>query len=393
MSSSVTHARIAIRIPQWLGYGREIYQGIGNYMAENGLLWQVDSSLEADGELRPMTIDESWRGDGAIFFRYSKEEAAAFAKKNAPLISVSRVSNCPWVPRVHSNNHMIGKLAAMHFIGTGSQNLVCWIDPARPYSIERLEGFQQCASNYNREVIPIETPASNYPVSSKWKDIDTSIQNTLKSLTTPSAIFARDDIFATAILRNAYMLDIKTPEDLIVLGVGDDPILSSVTIPTLSSISIPAKKIGWHAAKMLHQRLLENQPIDTSVKGEVIELPVSEVIQRKSTDQLQISDTLIADACQMIRMTPIQQKITVKHICQSLDVSTTTLLQRFQNNVGMSPKQYIDRTRYEEAIRMLNQTNWPIKKIAYALGFRSPEEFDRFFKRHADSTPGQFRKE
>ena len=391
MPNDPQHARIGIRIPPWLGYGREIFQGIGRYMSENNLQWQVDTAIEADGELRSLIINEDWEGDGAIFFRYTKEEAEKFVGRGMPLVSVSRESPCDWVPRVHPDNYAIGALAAEHLMGCGSPNLACWFDPHRSYASERLDGFRQRASEFGRDVLVIETPVSDYPEKSKREMMNDSIQTELKKLPLPVAVFCRDDILASAILREARKLKIETPVDLIVLGVGNDPVLSSVSLPKLSSVTLPGKQIGWCAAEMLHRALQEGQGIDASKPAEVVELPVQTVVRRQSTDHLHTPDELVAKACERIRMSLGKEKITVQQLCVTLEISNTTLLQRFQAAVGCSPKQFIDRVRHEEAVRLLLQTAWSIKEIAYELGFRSPEEFDRFFKRISKIAPGRFR--
>lgn len=390
MTKSKTHAKIAIRIPSWLGYGREIYRGIGNYMAEKKLRWDVESEIRTDGELKPIRIDDHWLGDGAIFFRYSDAEAATFKKRNCPLISISRESQAPWVPRVHPDNHMIGQIAAEHLIGTGCSHLACWVDPNRSYSNERREGFLEVANRYRRHVTLLENPISQLPSDSKWSEIRAVMLDQIKKLPTPTAMFARDDIAATGLIRAAAALNLKVPEDLAVLGVGNDPILNSITMPTMSSVAIPAKLIGWQAARLLHERL-ENKIPAHEQEAEVISIPVKEVIRRETTNYLHVQDDMVTEACHLIKTSVGGKLITVQQICVNMGISSTTLLKRFKTNLDMSPKQFIDRTRYEEAVRLLNQTSWPVKEVAYEIGFRSPEEFDRFFKRHSGMSPGSFR--
>ncbi|MGB0775896.1 MAG: substrate-binding domain-containing protein [Akkermansiaceae bacterium] len=379
--------RIAIRIPAWVGYGRKIYRGIGNYMIENRLRWNVETELHADGELKPFKIDQNWEGDGAILFRYSDQEAKASRSSNRPLVCVSRLSQEPWVSRVHADNHMIGRMAAEHLIGTGTPNLVCWIDPKRDYALERLAGFSEVAEKHHREVIVLENTTSLYRSRSKWSDIGAAMQKQLKSLPLPAAIFARDDISAAGLMRSAEVLSLKIPEDLAVLGVGDDPVLNSVSAPSMSSVAMPATAIGWHAARLLHHQLENGIPKE----AEVIELPVKEIIRRETTNHMHVQDDLVSHAAHLIKTKVGKKTLTVQQLCNMLGVSSTTLLKRFQASMDMSPKQLIDHTRHEEAARLLNQTSWPVKEVAYEMGFRSPEEFDRFFKRHAGISPGAFR--
>lgn len=377
---------IAVRIPSWLGYGREMYQGIASYVTENKLKWQIQTEVDSDGELMPHLLDDSWHGDGAIFFRYTDAEIDVLEAKNCPVISTSRISSHPWVTRVHADNEQIGRLAAEHLIATGAPNLACWIDPERVYCHERLKGFMEVAKKFHREVQVLECIASIYPPDRKWSIIREEMKQQLLQLPKPTALFARDDIAAAGLIKMALELGIRVPNELTVLGVGNDPVLSWMTLPTMSSVSIPAKEIGWHAARVLHQRIMSGQKSD-----DFVNVPVHEVIKRDSTRIIHTSDELVAKACNFIRLADPESPASVKDVCGYLGVSATTLLKRFQATLHCSPKQFIDRSRYEEACRVLGVSTSPIKSVAYSLGFKSPEEFDRFFKRHAGITPSAYR--
>lgn len=385
MRSGHEGKHIAVRIPSWIGYGREIYQGIAAYVTEHKLVWHISTEVDADDELRSHIIDESWQGDGAIFFRYTEDEARALEKKGCPVVSVSRVSESSWVSRVHADNKMIGQLAAEHLIATGSPHLACWVDPDRIYCLERLAGFKESAAKYNREVTVLESLASSYSAEKKWALIREDMRQHLQQLPKPTALFARDDIAAAGLIKMALQIGIKVPEELAVLGVGNDPVLGAITLPTVSSVDIPAKEIGREAARVLHRKM------SGDIKPEIIEVPVLKLAKRVSTQLFHTSDEVVAKACQLIKLADPQRPMTVKRVCDQLGVSATTLLKRFQKVMMCSPKNYIDSVRYEEACRLLETVNSSIKRVAYSLGFKSPEEFDRFFKRHAGVTPGKYR--
>lgn len=377
---------IAVRIPSWLGYGREMYQGIASYVTENNLRWQIQTEVDSDGELMPHLLDDSWHGDGAIFFRYTDEEIEVLKAKNCPVVSTSRVSEHPWVSKVHADNVQIGRLAAEHLISTGAPNLACWIDPERAYCHERLKGFMEVAKKYHRDVQVLECIASVYPADRKWSIIREEMRQQLQQLARPTALLARDDIAAAGLIKMALELGIQVPNELTVLGVGNDPVLSWITMPAMSSVAIPAKEIGWHAARVLHQRMEAGR-----MNEEVVNVPVHDVIKRDSTRVIHTSDELVARACHFIRLADPERPASVKDVCHELNVSATTLLKRFQAVLHCSPKQFIDRSRFEESCRVLRANHAPIKTVAYSLGFKSPEEFDRFFKRHAGLTPSAYR--
>jgi AraC-like DNA-binding protein len=63
-----------------------------------------------------------------------------------------------------------------------------------------------------------------------------------------------------------------------------------------------------------------------------------------------------------------------------------------KTNLGITALQYIHRHLIHLAKSYLTQTNLSIKEVAYQLQFDSPNNFNSFFKKHTQNTPGQYRK-
>jgi AraC-like DNA-binding protein len=56
-------------------------------------------------------------------------------------------------------------------------------------------------------------------------------------------------------------------------------------------------------------------------------------------------------------------------------------------------KTYISEYLTLEIKRFLMNTNLSIKEIAYQTGFEDPTNFVKFFKKHSNRTPAEFRKQ
>lgn len=76
-----------------------------------------------------------------------------------------------------------------------------------------------------------------------------------------------------------------------------------------------------------------------------------------------------------------------------LGFSTQQMVEIFKSEYGMTPKNYMDILRIEEAKRLLNQTTDEIIDIAYSVGFNSISTFYRFFKKSTGKSPSAYRKE
>ena len=63
----------------------------------------------------------------------------------------------------------------------------------------------------------------------------------------------------------------------------------------------------------------------------------------------------------------------------------------FKAATGFSPHAYIVRQRLDEARRLLRDTDWPVVKVAMAVGYESPSHFSTLFKREVGVPPGKYR--
>ena len=57
---------------------------------------------------------------------------------------------------------------------------------------------------------------------------------------------------------------------------------------------------------------------------------------------------------------------------------------------GISPKEYIDRARFEKACRLLTDSHLKVKQVAAACGFESSSYFTRVFQRRFQQTPAHW---
>jgi AraC family transcriptional regulator len=64
----------------------------------------------------------------------------------------------------------------------------------------------------------------------------------------------------------------------------------------------------------------------------------------------------------------------------------------FRKATGLSPHQYVMKTRLDKAQQMLHQTDLSIAFIAESLGFTSQSHFTRAFRHFSGVAPSDFRK-
>lgn len=81
----------------------------------------------------------------------------------------------------------------------------------------------------------------------------------------------------------------------------------------------------------------------------------------------------------------------VNYYAKQIIITEKRLNQATTKILGKSPKELIDDRVLLEAKRILAHTTESVKEIAYYLGFEEPTNFIKYFKKHSELTPIEFR--
>jgi AraC family transcriptional activator of pobA len=89
--------------------------------------------------------------------------------------------------------------------------------------------------------------------------------------------------------------------------------------------------------------------------------------------------------------THFADKQQVQDYARLLGVTSNYLNDTIKSATGITASQHIHNRLLLEAKRLLFNTGFSIKEIAFSLGFQDPTYFGRFFRNLAGTTPGDFR--
>ena len=191
-----------------------------------------------------------------------------------PVVMFDRVANDILCDKVIIDDNLAAFEAVQYLINKGFKKiaLISTIDYISVGKL-RTEGYLKALRNNN---IPID---ENLIL--KVEDMDhcaDKIEELMKN-NTFDAIFAVNELFAVTSIKLASKLNLKVPEDLSIIGFTDG-MISKYSSPSITTVSQNEIKMGEKAAKMLIDRLENEDEEEEHYKTEVIE---TNLVEREST--------------------------------------------------------------------------------------------------------------
>lgn len=102
------------------------------------------------------------------------------------------------------------------------------------------------------------------------------------------------------------------------------------------------------------------------------------------------ADDLVSQAQQ--RMENMYGKsATVEEIVGDIPSSRRNFVRRFKHATGITPIEYLQRTRLEGAKKLLEKTNQSISEVMYNSGYNDVKSFRQLFKKGVGLTPKEYR--
>lgn len=389
--------KVGIRYPTWSSCNGQVLRGVGEHMRVHGP-WDIATGNNSYGEMETISLDADWEGDGLILFRATVRELESFKSKGISVVLTSSEGPDLGYPRVVPDNDMIGRIAARHLLECSVPHFAFlargetfykeeeYAPGFRRYARERLAGYREELLSYQIE--PQVHYLRGWPLWQKetWREIEDEVSKFLLLLPRPCGLFVVDDALGAVALRAAGKLGIRVPEEIAIIGYGDDISYCFACHPALSSIPFPGVEIGRQASLLLASMMEGGAPPQSRVK-----IPVHSAIERDSTATLAVEDPEIQKLVRYIRLNAPHDAIRVAELAELSDLSITTIKTRFLQYLGHGPKHEIQRIRLKHLTHLLSHTQLGLSEISALMKFNSAGDMSRFFASETGKRPSEFR--
>jgi LacI family transcriptional regulator len=378
--------RVALCIDRAQGYGSTILRGIARYVETFGP-WSLYIDPRFLGDYAQNWI-EQWDGDGILGYIEDPRLAKAVRRSGKPLVEMFGHRHDLKLPQVCTDNQAIGRLAAQHLVERKFRHFSYCGYQGMPWSDLRQEGFVETIrkAGFRASVHLLTRQARTL---SQWGKMQHPLLEWVRSLPLPNGIMACSDRHAQRILDACRRAGISVPEEVAVIGAGNDEELCRLSDPPLTSVIYDTERIGYTAAEKLG-RLMSGEDCMTAPVTTFI--PPLGIATRRSTEITAIDDRLMANVVRYIRE-HATEGLKVKQITGAFHISRSALYRRFQNALGRAPHEEIFRVQMERARALLKQTDLTVERVSEMSGFENPEYLYVVFKRETGMTPRQFRKQ
>jgi LacI family transcriptional regulator len=357
---------IVVRLDLLHNYGVRAMVGISRMAL--ALNWRI--IVEQVDTLDTKRIDWLGKNVDGLIVESSVPADALLAELDFPVVNISG-THSDRLTTLTTDDEAVGRVAAEHLMGLPLAYFAYLGQPGRAYSADRERGFTRALHAAGHECQRLET----------W--VLTEMLAWLKALPKPVGLMVANDIGAAQLLRGCVLTGYDVRELVAMVGVDNEARICESTQPTLSSVDQQAEWIGYQATAMLKE-MMQGQCVE---KYQLV-APGSLVVRDSS--RLTVMHPDVAHA-----LTVIRQNATrftgVEDLLTHVPMSRRTLERRFQETIGKSPLDEINRVRLSEARRLLGITDLSVAEIARRSGFSSASWLGKAMRSESGQTPTAYR--
>ena len=339
---------------------------------------------------RTGSLPSGWRGDGALMTIRDDPEAIAFVKalrrRGTPVVDLTYNHPELHLPRVTGDHAEFGRLAADYF-GERHYTNAAWFSRGW-MNIHRLryDGFTGAWSGGKPErwvLSEMLRTASRGDFAAIARILRSRLANSPK----PLAVLAYDDNDAATLLTVCLDAKIAVPDEVAILGIGDDQFVCENQEVPLSSILHDQERTGYEGAALLDRLMSGGKPPATPIL-----IPSGGIVTRASSDSFAVKSPALRRALLYINEN-LAHPFSVDQVAEAAHLPRRTLERLFETELGRSCGKEALNRRLVQAKTLLRNENLSIKEIAAACGFCDQAYFSNAFNRAFGRSPRAARRD
>lgn len=186
-------------------------------------------------------------GIALIGFDHEAVPLNMLAQRDVPVISVWNYHKDSKIPCIGMDNHKAGQLVAQHLLELGHTDIACVFPETKSNdrARDRLSGVLDTLGSNKIKIATNRILTCGYDIGAAKILAKSVLQDN-----PPSAFICCNDVIAHGFIYACQSLGINVPQDISIVGIGDFG-GSEHLEPALTTVRLPAKRIGFQAADTL----------------------------------------------------------------------------------------------------------------------------------------------
>ncbi len=377
--------RIILLVDVRTAYGRGVLRGVADFVSHHRP-WLM--FLEAAGKLMPDT--GGWPVSGLIagFPHFSPKHLGPIIKlreQGVPVVALTPFHQEEFTASVQPDHEAVGRIAAEDLMARGHHHYAFCGKPGDPDADRRQAGYAEALKAAGHACHWFE-PSESLRQRWNWRSEQAELVQWLGQLPKPVGVMTFSDRRARQVLDACLMARLRVPEQVAVIGAGNDEILCNLANPPISSVDLAAQQVGREAARRL----------DALMQGETPQprhlcIRPTGLVTRTSSDILAMDDELVVKAVRYIRE-HAHEGIGVGDVVDAVGGSRRLLERRFREALDRTIHDEIAERRLERIKHLLATTDMPMRELAKRMGFRESKRLSEFFRSHTGQSPRIYRR-
>jgi len=372
----MNHKTVGVVLDSDFEYGVSVYEGIR--LAAEKLPGLSIAPVTQSQQGLMMRMLETGKLDGVIMPVISDRWVQSLSPSLPPVVNISGMSRIESVCSVVTDDFYVGKLAATHLVQLGMRR-ACVISERSIYSSSRRRsGFCACMDEAGFNV---EQPdyRGAYSYEGAWESWLFSLKGEMDLYGTSDRVTRR---FLKLYNRLKDSLQVRIGA---IVGTGDSLAERTLAGIELSSVVLPAGRIGVEAVKVMQGIFMgDNRVVCREIKPDQLKV-------RVSSEGSSVIDSVIGRAQGYIERR-IAEHFTVDDVAHFAGASRRSLEMHFTHILGVAPAEYVREKRLKLAERLLLETTLTVREVAVRCSAGSLQAFTTLFKKRYGIPPAKFRR-